>query len=135
MIWLFPYHIPYQPSTNIIPRAKPLGMILVSRLLKLSGWYWCLGLIRDVIRKEPYNILYLHQTESLIWTYNISKAMITLVPEVQTNVINIQTRSQQKSVHLKYNFKGDIAIQNLKGMGYMTIDCYNVSSWSGFSDY
>jgi len=60
--------------------------------------------------------------------------MITLVPEVQTNVINIQTRSQQKSVHLKYNFKGDIAIQNLKGMGYMTIDCYNVSSWSGFSD-
>ena len=25
--------------------------------LKLSGWYWCLGLIRDVIRKELYNIL------------------------------------------------------------------------------
>ena len=39
MIWLFPYHIPYQPSTNIIPRAS-------------------LGLIWDVIRKEPYNILY-----------------------------------------------------------------------------
>ena len=28
MIWLFPY----QPSTNIIPRAKALGMILVSRV-------------------------------------------------------------------------------------------------------
>jgi hypothetical protein len=27
--------------------------------LKLSGWYWCLGLIQDVIQKEPYNILYL----------------------------------------------------------------------------
>ena len=23
--------------------------------LKLSGWYWCLGLERDVIRKEPYD--------------------------------------------------------------------------------
>ena len=32
MIWLFPYHIPYQPSTNIIPRAKALRMILVSRV-------------------------------------------------------------------------------------------------------
>ena len=32
MIWLFPYHIPYQPSSNIIPRAKALGMILVSRV-------------------------------------------------------------------------------------------------------
>ena len=32
MIWLFPYHILYQPSTNIIPRAKALGMILVSRV-------------------------------------------------------------------------------------------------------
>ena len=30
MIWLFPYHIPYQPLTNIISRAKALGMILVS---------------------------------------------------------------------------------------------------------
>ena len=36
MIWLFSYHITYQPSTNIIPRAKALGMI-----------NWCLGLIRD----------------------------------------------------------------------------------------
>ena len=41
MIWLFPYHILYQPSTNIILRAKALG------------------LIQDVIQKEPYNILYL----------------------------------------------------------------------------
>ena len=32
MIGHFPYHIPYQPSTNIIPRAKALGMILVSRV-------------------------------------------------------------------------------------------------------
>ena len=39
MIWLFPYHIPYQPSTNIIPlgmilvsRVEALGMILVSRV-------------------------------------------------------------------------------------------------------
>jgi hypothetical protein len=32
MIWHFPYHIPYQPSTNIIPRAKALGMIFVSRV-------------------------------------------------------------------------------------------------------
>ena len=32
MIWLFPYHIPFQPSTNIIPQAKALGMILVSRV-------------------------------------------------------------------------------------------------------
>jgi hypothetical protein len=28
----YPYHILYQPSTNIIPRAKALGMILVSRV-------------------------------------------------------------------------------------------------------
>ena len=27
--------------------------------LNLSGWYWCLLLIRDAIQKEPYNILYL----------------------------------------------------------------------------
>jgi hypothetical protein len=36
LIWLFPYliygDIPYQPSTNIIPRAKALGMILVSQV-------------------------------------------------------------------------------------------------------
>ena len=32
MIWLFPYHIPYKLSTNIIPQAKPLGMILVSQV-------------------------------------------------------------------------------------------------------
>ena len=36
MIWLFPYliygDILYQPSTNIIPRAKALGMILVSQV-------------------------------------------------------------------------------------------------------
>ena len=32
MIWLFPYHILYQPSTNIIPRALARGMILVSRV-------------------------------------------------------------------------------------------------------
>ena len=32
MIWLFPYHILYQPSTNIIPRTKALDMILVSRV-------------------------------------------------------------------------------------------------------
>ena len=34
--------------------------------LKLSGWYWCIGLIRDVIRKEPYNILYIFSS------YNVS---------------------------------------------------------------
>jgi hypothetical protein len=34
---------------------------------RISGWYWCLGLIRDVIRKEPYNILYL---ASLIQSYD-----------------------------------------------------------------
>ena len=38
MIWLFPYHIPYQTETPI--SSKPLGMILVTR-------------------KETYNILYL----------------------------------------------------------------------------
>jgi hypothetical protein len=32
--------------------------------LKLSGWYWCLGLIRDVIRKEPYNILYISSSDN-----------------------------------------------------------------------
>jgi hypothetical protein len=32
---------------------------ILSLELKLSGWYWCLGLIRDLIRKEPYNILYI----------------------------------------------------------------------------
>ena len=61
MIWLFPVHIPNQPSTNIIPRAEALGMILVSRVDTVTG---CdtessrddigRGLIRDVIRKEPY---------------------------------------------------------------------------------
>jgi hypothetical protein len=38
MIWLFLYHIPYQPSTNIIPRAKALGMILVSMFFQ---YYIC----------------------------------------------------------------------------------------------
>jgi hypothetical protein len=37
--------------------------------LKLSGWYWCLGLIRDVIRKEPYNILYLYKS-LVLWINN-----------------------------------------------------------------
>ena len=49
MIWLFPYHILYQPLTNIIPRAKALG------------------LIQDVIRKEPYNILYIIHTKKLFY--------------------------------------------------------------------
>jgi hypothetical protein len=34
MIWLFPYHIPYQPSTNIILRAKALRDDI-----GVSGWY------------------------------------------------------------------------------------------------
>jgi hypothetical protein len=64
MIWLFPYHIPYQPSTNIIPRAKAPGMILVSRVdtgcdTESSRDDIGRGLIRDVIRKEPYHILYI----------------------------------------------------------------------------
>ena len=70
MIWLFPVHIPNQPSTNIIPRAEALGMILVSRVDTVTG---CdtessrddigRGLIRDVIRKEPYNILYIKKNK------------------------------------------------------------------------
>ena len=88
MIWLFPVHIPNQPSTNIIPRAEALGMILVSRVDTVTG---CdtessrddigrgliplrdvirkssrddigRGLIRDVIRKEPY-ILYIKKNK------------------------------------------------------------------------
>ena len=48
MIWLFPYHILYQPSTNIIPRAKALGMILVSRVDTGSD-----------TERAIYNILYI----------------------------------------------------------------------------
>jgi hypothetical protein len=43
----------FRITSRINPRA------ISSLELKLSGWYWCLGLIRDVIRKEPYNILYI----------------------------------------------------------------------------
>jgi hypothetical protein len=80
IIWLFPYHIPYQPETPISSRA--LGMILVSRVdtgcdteRASSGWYWCLGLIRDVIRKEPYHIMfiiYLNMRKfcSVLWTFS-----------------------------------------------------------------
>ena len=31
-IWLFPYHIPYQPETPISSRELTLGMILVSQV-------------------------------------------------------------------------------------------------------
>ena len=48
MIWLFPYHILYQPSTNIIPQAKALGMILVSRVDTGSD-----------TERAIYNILYI----------------------------------------------------------------------------
>jgi hypothetical protein len=44
-------------SFRITSRINPRS--ISSLELKLSGWYWCLGLIRDVIRKELYNILYL----------------------------------------------------------------------------
>ena len=47
MIWLFPYHIPHQSSTNVIPLAKALGMILVSQV------------DTGCDTKEPCNILYL----------------------------------------------------------------------------
>ena len=61
-------YIPYQPSTNIIPRAKALGMILVSRVdtgcdTESSRDDIDRGLIRDVIRKEPYHILYISLEE------------------------------------------------------------------------
>ena len=38
MIWLFQYHTPYQPSTNIIPRAELLGLYWCLRLIRM--WYW-----------------------------------------------------------------------------------------------
>ena len=46
--------------------------------LKLSGWYWCLGLIRDLIRKEPYNILYI-LINDLDYAIVVSKDKICLV--------------------------------------------------------
>jgi hypothetical protein len=49
IIWYGSFRI----TSHINPRP------ISSLELKFSGWYWCLGLIRDVIRKEPYNILYL----------------------------------------------------------------------------
>ena len=62
----FPYHIPYQPETPISSREL---------LLLLSGWYWCLGLIRDVIRKEPYHIMFIiylnmRKSCSVLWTFS-----------------------------------------------------------------
>ena len=65
MIWLFPYHIPYQPST-IIPRAKALGMILVS---------W---VDTGCDTKEPYNILYI-LINDLDYAIVVSKDKICLV--------------------------------------------------------
>jgi hypothetical protein len=53
-------------SFRITSRINPRP--ISSFELKLSGWYWCLGLIQDVIRKEPYNILYLSY---ILWWYAI----------------------------------------------------------------
>jgi hypothetical protein len=46
--------------------------------LKLSGWYWCLGLILDVIRKEPYNILYVQFSESRYYFINMGLEWVHL---------------------------------------------------------
>ena len=55
IIWLFPYHIPYQPrsSRDDIDR----------------------GLIRDVIRKEPYHIMFIiylnmRKSCSVLWIFS-----------------------------------------------------------------
>ena len=57
LIFKYMINIIWYGSFRITSRINPRP--ISSLELKLSGWYWCLGLIRDVIRKEPYNILYL----------------------------------------------------------------------------
>jgi hypothetical protein len=67
LMFKYMINIIWYGSFRITSRINPRP--ISSRELKLSGWYWCLGLIRDVIRKEPYNILYilLQYCDSIYW--------------------------------------------------------------------
>jgi hypothetical protein len=52
LMFKYMINIIWHGSFRITSRINPRP--ISSLELKLSGWYWCLGLIRDVIRKEPY---------------------------------------------------------------------------------
>ena len=54
LMFKYMINIIWYGSFRITSRINPRP--ISSLELKLSGWYWCLGLIRDVIRKEPYNM-------------------------------------------------------------------------------
>jgi hypothetical protein len=68
MKWLFPYHIPYQSSTNIIPRAKALGMILVSRV-DYRMWYWKSHIIFSIYQIKHW----------FCWKYQYKKYMFNFI--------------------------------------------------------
>ena len=56
LMFKYMINIIWYGSFRITSRINPRP--ISSLELKLSGWYWCLRLIQDVIRKEPYNTLY-----------------------------------------------------------------------------
>jgi hypothetical protein len=80
IIWYGSFRILFTVTSCI--NLRPIS----SLELKLSGWYWCLRLIRDVIRKEPYNIIYISIrfkwdiipiNQSYIWNISVDHSSIS----------------------------------------------------------
>ena len=69
LMFKYMINIIWYGSFRIISRINPRP--ISSLELKLSGWYWCLGLIQDVIRKESYNILYLRVYIKMVWNLHV----------------------------------------------------------------
>jgi hypothetical protein len=111
--------------------------------LKLSGWYWCLGLIRDVIRKEPYNILYvcysvmeIKQKKKRWWYRYQSRQTNTVVMFFQYYICKFPLFSTKYMINTEYYMSKSVshAVSTrepyIKGMveiyDIMNITCQNL---------